>query len=662
MLCILYILLILFVSLFLFDKKVEYLVNENINKLMKISTDYIKSKLRISELLKYYGVEPENYKENSWWCPIHESGGRKTGHKTASLIAKDNIGTATCMSKQCFNNDDIFGIIRIMDNTTNFEECKHKACTIACIPIDGDQIYKLRATSKICEITIEHIKYLESISITDSIISEFELKSQGDYILYPQKNLDGKCIGYKAIEAVKPILLEKKKFFFIDSYFSIWPSFLLVPNTHLLFVEGEKDCMRLYQELKKRNISNFSVITSTTGALSVPKELREILNQYNFKQVSIFYDNDNAGKKGSISLSKRILEFGIPKVDIYRFSSNKEIGYDISDFFDEGYDVEDLFNLEKVYNDNLFTNLEKKEYDSFFPPLTEESFRQEVSKTTKRLFKWFSLEDIDICIPKASITVIAAPTGHGKTIMQCNLALSTLISNDSSKVIYISLEEQRCDILLKMINAYADIELSINNLETIRELIISDKANFNVEEISFLKKKKQFFNSFLLSNRLSVISLDGDIETVFELLDNYISSFDSETLVIIDYVQLLHHNPFNRNISRQEELKMICQKLRCYAQNTSISIVMGSQFNRQVITKEDLSNINLGEAGDIERISSLIIGLWNYGKAKENTVFVKILKNRNGPAGMEGDFSFMKNVSKIYLNNLSYKPIDKRIF
>ena len=46
---------------------------------------------------------------------MHESGGREGGHKTPSLVAKNERGTATCMSQHCFDADDIFNVIAKME-------------------------------------------------------------------------------------------------------------------------------------------------------------------------------------------------------------------------------------------------------------------------------------------------------------------------------------------------------------------------------------------------------------------------------------------------------------------------------------------------------------------------------------------------------------------
>jgi hypothetical protein len=106
---------------------------KNINQ---VENSSIKAQLPISALLQHYGGQCANKTSGAWWCIIHEVGGGSKGHKTPSLVAKDTIGTATCMSQNCFEADDIFGIIAKMeglDIKSDFIAIKKMACSIAGI-------------------------------------------------------------------------------------------------------------------------------------------------------------------------------------------------------------------------------------------------------------------------------------------------------------------------------------------------------------------------------------------------------------------------------------------------------------------------------------------------------------------------------------------------
>ena len=119
-----------------------------------------------------------------------------------------------------------------------------------------------------------------------------------------------------------------------------------------------------------------------------------------------------------------------------------------------------------------------------------------------------------------------------------------------------------------------------------------------------------------------------------------------------------------KTYSRQEELKQICISLKDIAVETGLPIILGAQFNRTVTNPLHLHATKIGEAGDIERIANLIIGLWNNnfkiiateGEIKDinskgcytpDTIYTTVLKNRGGKVGLEELLSFNGNTGKI---------------
>lgn len=107
-------------------------------------------------------------------------------------------------------------------------------------------------------------------------------------------------------------------------------------------------------------------------------------------------------------------------------------------------------------------------------------------------------------------------------------------------------------------------------------------------------------------------------------------------------MQLLRKGNKTKYNRRDEELKDICLGIKDTAVNTGLPIILGAQFNRQVINHTGIHPTNIGEAGDIERIANTIIGFWNNNfkpvdlKDKEitdkfykkNTFYCKVLKMR----------------------------------
>ncbi len=68
------------------------------------------------------------------------------------------------------------------------------------------------------------------------------------------------------------------------------------PEQPLLICEGEKDCLSLLSH-------GAQALTATTGANSIPKDLSPLEN---FKDIVVLYDNDKAGRNGSVMMAQKI--------------------------------------------------------------------------------------------------------------------------------------------------------------------------------------------------------------------------------------------------------------------------------------------------------------------------------------------------------------------
>ncbi len=104
--------------------------------------------------------------------------------------------------------------------------------------------------------------------------------------------------------------------------------------------------------------------------------------------------------------------------------------------------------------------------------------------------------------------------------------------------------------------------------------------------------------------------------------------------------------------------------LKDLAVETGLPIILGAQFNREVVNPLRIHATKIGEAGDIERIANVIVGLWNtnfksnatdseikeignIGAYEPNSMYAVLLKNRGGRAGLEEIFEFNGNTGKI---------------
>ena len=310
----------------------------------------------------------------------------------------------------------------------------------------------------------------------------------------------------------------------------------------------------------------------------------------------------------------------------------------------------------------------KVTFESLLISPTEQEIEEGISNKPESISSGYKIDkDEELFLPSGAITIFSAPTSHCKTTMLLNLAINTAEIYPDKQFHVFSYEEDRDIVLLKALNIFSNIEVSKNNLRTLKSYYSKnsegkykffdrgEKNNINGFEVS----KTKFYREFIDTQRLNIHYVDYSSDTLIEAID-FINKRKPVGAVFIDYMQLLKKAKGKYN-SRQEELKTICLELKDVAVNTGLPIILGAQFNREVINHTRLHATNIGEAGDIERIANTIIGLWNNnfkpldmklndlnGKyLKANTIYGKVLKMREGKINTEFLLKFKGNTGKI---------------
>lgn len=268
-----------------------------------------------------------------------------------------------------------------------------------------------------------------------------------------------------------------------------------------------------------------------------------------------------------------------------------------------------------------------------------------------------------ITLPYGALSIIAAPTNHGKSTMLQNLAID-IARNKSiiGSIIYLTLEEDKESVTSQFLSKLTGEPISRNNKRSINSFYNKDCAEY------FTKGKEQAFEKARAEMREKVdsgriIIEEAETENGIQLdtISNLISYITEATkqlsngvaAVFIDYIQLIR--PDKRTTNRAEDLKVICTELKNCAVRLNIPIIMAAQFSREGSKSPyELEPESLGEGGDIERAAAVIVGLWNTAKKpRQNSKFQETNNKIWSEQGHPFDkIEFNANEPKIYLRLL----------
>lgn len=302
-------------------------------------------------------------------------------------------------------------------------------------------------------------------------------------------------------------------------------------------------------------------------------------------------------------------------------------------------------------------------YRHLLDSISENNISEEIRKTSPGVHVGFKIGKIDLKIPGGALTIVAGPTGHGKTMVLINFILNYLALHTDKKAFFFSYEESRAAILSLFLNTYINQELSKNNRESIKSYFRDGDVQYISEGIrsEFLEKKEEFFKTLIETQRLNIVYSDYSAEELMRAII-FVKKNSDLGLVGIDYVQLLNLQN-KKMMQRQEELKQICLMLKDCAVDTGLPMLLAAQFNRTVINESTISVTAIGEAGDIERAANMVIGIWNRNceglgpdgnkgkdgqkKPKESAMYMEILKGRETGIGHSAVYDLCGNTGKL---------------
>lgn len=220
-------------------------------------------------------------------------------------------------------------------------------------------------------------------------------------------------------------------------------------------------------------------------------------------------------------------------------------------------------------------------------------------------------------ITAGGLTAIAGATNHGKTDFLINTCLNVSKNYPEKKFIYLTYEQSRRDIFLRFCNSFCEVDITTGggNVRAIKKYHRYGTIEKPTALKEYLDKESEFYTDYIDSGRLIVKQVDYNSDEINGTIEQLCKQDSSIGGFFIDYYQKLELPKENKKQeNRVEELKEIGKKLNKLSIDTGIPIVLGAQFNRKVMSPEDMFPQNIGEAGDIERILDTLIAIWNTSK------------------------------------------------
>lgn len=454
------------------------------------------------------------------------------------------------------------------------------------------------------------------------------------------------------------------------------PDRLIKENGVEAFREAMRGALSYYEYNLQETLNKYGKIEEEIGLQ--PKDIDRLLDEVVETASQIPDATDRDRYKKLFTSLEAIKGLGISEeslsITVDRLTSTRDKEAQAKEFkklLSEATQLQDKGETDKALEllDSKVKEIKLKdkatEFSSLMIPIKENELKERQANKPESLNSGYTIGGEPLLLPSGAISIFTAPTSHGKTTFLINMALNVAQSNPDTETYLFSYEEDGDSILINTLNTYLDEDISSNNRRTLKSYFTTGSTEYIKSQSKefFTATKDKFFRELIDTRRLNIHYSSYNSDTLIEAI-RYLHKHAKPGAIFIDYIQLLNLPEGKyKTYSRQEEIKEICIALKDVAVETGLPIILGAQFNREVVNQLRLHATKIGEAGDIERIANLIVGFWNNnfkplatdGELNEinnkgvapDTLYTTILKNRGGRVGLEEILSFNGNTGKI---------------
>ena len=243
-----------------------------------------------------------------------------------------------------------------------------------------------------------------------------------------------------------------------------------------------------------------------------------------------------------------------------------------------------------------------------------------------------------ISFAPAAVSIVAAPTNHGKTLVLLQTAIKAAQST-GQHFLYLSFENDAEQLYIRAVAAHiggawqgatigtGEYAQPVENPRAIlRDYIKATDCPLTLFQddkktrIDIGRHIEDYWRT--IAPRLHLIRTQADIDAVTTNVTAYVEEMRAAGAIVggvfIDYLQLLHY-PGAHAHARTDEVKGICDRLNDLAKATRLPVVLAAQFNRDATknTGDKLDGIelaNIGESAGIENIAEDVYLVWQVDK------------------------------------------------